>query len=111
MNIIKKQEYELRISNDHLSIGLLFIGLGTFTLFSKICPKYNLIFRWIAAHSYKKNFVKQELRKVKINEVKIKIVLDSYREIRTWQNYIKFVELSKIFLLYYDKEEYQIIPK
>lgn len=98
-------------SYDNLFWGLLLIITGLPLLFSEICPKYDLLTRWKISRAYKKNFVIQQPRKVEINEVQIRIVLDSYREIRSWKNYIKFVESSKMFLLYYDKEEYQIIPK
>lgn len=97
--------------SDYLVYGLFQIIIGCLLLINQFFPKINPLLNWKFLQKYNKNFVVKEIRNVEINDTQLSLVLDSYREIRSWENYIKFVESSKIFLLYYSKEKYQIIPK
>ncbi len=73
-------------------------------------PKFNPIYRKNISKRYQNNFVKQEDKTIKIDEIGIKITSANYREIRQWQAYNDFAENKKIFLLFREVQT-NIIPK
>ena len=92
----------------HIQLFFMYT-LASIALLSDSFRRYSPLWRWKIAKDYKNNFIKQENKTIKINETGIKTTSANYREIRKWQDFSKFAENKKIFLLF--GQGSKIIPK
>lgn len=83
---------------NHIISALYYFTLALI-LSSNTFPKYNPLYRWVLNKKYQKNFVKQEILNLAIDEQKIAIALSNYRSSRQWQDFTRFRENKYIFLL------------
>jgi YcxB-like protein len=95
---------------DAIFFSFIFPGLSILFLF-RGNPKLNFLKRRSIERNWHRNCVISEYRTLSATETELIIAAESFRESRQWQHYVSFIQTERIFVLYYDRNLYHILPK